>query len=50
MAKWAGIFLIVMIAAAIVGFVVDAVRVIAWGLFLVCAAGLAWSFLTKRRT
>jgi hypothetical protein len=37
-----------MIAAAILGFLVDAVRVIAMIAFVVCAIGLAVSFLRKK--
>jgi len=48
MGKWIGILLAVMIAAAIVGFLVDAVRVIAGFLVLVCLVVLAFQVLTKR--
>lgn len=48
MAKWAGIFLLVMIAAAVAGFMIDAVRVIAGVLFVACAIGLVASMLMKR--
>jgi hypothetical protein len=48
MAKWAGIFLLVMIAAAVAGFLIDAVRVIAGVLFVACAIALAASLLLKR--
>jgi hypothetical protein len=50
MAKWAGIFLLVMIAAAVAGFMIDAVRVIAGFLFVVCAIGLVASLVVKKRT
>ncbi|MFN3512845.1 MAG: hypothetical protein ACK41C_07370 [Phenylobacterium sp.] len=50
MAKWAGIFLLVMIAAAVLGFVVDAVRVIAGFLFVACAVGLVVSLLAKKKS
>lgn len=39
MLKWAGIFLLVMIAAAIVGFLVEAVRFIAGFLVVACLIG-----------
>jgi hypothetical protein len=48
MAKWAGIFLLVMIAAAVAGFMIDAVRVIAGVLFVGCAIGLVVTMLAKR--
>lgn len=48
MAKWAVIFLLVMVAAAIAGFMIDAVRVIAGVLFVGCAVGLVASMLLKR--
>lgn len=47
MARWAGIFLAVMVAAAVVGFLIDAVRVIAGILFLGCAAALAVTYLKR---
>jgi hypothetical protein len=37
-----------MIAAAILGFLVDAVRVVAMIAFVVCAVGLAVSLLRKK--
>ncbi|WP_421932799.1 hypothetical protein [Phenylobacterium sp.] len=49
MAKWAGIFLVVMVAAAIAGFLIDAIRVIASFLFLGCAAGLAITYLNRAK-
>ncbi len=39
MLKWAGIFLLVMIAAAVVGFLVEAVRFIAGFLVVACLIG-----------
>lgn len=39
MLKWAGIFLLVMIAAAIVGLMIEAIRFIAGLLFVVCLIG-----------
>lgn len=50
MAKWAGIFLLVMIAAAVAGFLVDTVRVVAGFLFVACAVGLVASLLFKGRS
>ena len=49
MARWAGIFLAVMVAAAVAGFLIDAVRVIAGVLFLGCAAALAVTYLKRNR-
>lgn len=49
MAKWAGIFLLVMIGAAVAGFLIDAVRVVAGFLFVMCAVGLVASLLLKGR-
>ncbi len=48
MAKWAGILLLIMIAAAVAGFLVDTVRVIAGFLFVICAIGLVISMVTGR--
>lgn len=50
MAKWAGILLLVMIAAAIAGFLIDAVRVIAGFLFVVCAIGVVVSMVMKKKS
>lgn len=50
MAKWAGIFLLVMIAAAVAGFMIDTIRVIAGFLFVVCAIGLVVSMIARRKT
>ena len=49
MARWAGIFLAVMVAAAVAGFLIDAVRVIAGILFLGCAAALAVTYLKRAK-
>ena len=49
MAKWAGILLAVMVAAAIAGFLIDAIRVIAGVLFVACAAGLAVTWLKRAK-
>lgn len=50
MAKWAGILLLIMIAAAVAGFLIDAVRVIAGFLFVICAVGLVISMVMKKKT
>lgn len=47
--RWAVILIAVMIAAAIVGFLVDTVRVIAGALFVVCLAVLVIQAVTKRQ-
>ena len=49
MARWAGIFLAIMVAAAIAGFLIDAIRVIAGILFLGCAAALAITYLIRAK-
>ena len=49
MARWAGIFLAVMVAAAVAGFLIDAIRVIASILFLGCAAALAVTYLNRSK-
>jgi hypothetical protein len=48
MGKWIAILVAVMIAAAVVGFMVDAVRVIAGFLVVVCLAVLAVRLFLKR--
>ncbi|WP_395671381.1 hypothetical protein [Phenylobacterium sp.] len=48
MGKWIAIMLAVMIAAAVVGFMVDAVRVIAGFLVAICLAVLAVRVFLKR--
>jgi hypothetical protein len=48
MGKWIGILLAVMVAAAVLGFLIDAVRVIAGFLFVVCLIVLAFQLFTKR--
>ena len=47
--KWIGILLAVMIACAVVGFLVDAVRAIAGVAFVICLAVLAWQVLTRKK-
>ncbi len=49
MAKWAGIFLAIMVAAAVAGFLIDAIRVIAGILFLGCAAALAITYFNRNK-
>ena len=49
MAKWAAIFLVIMLAAAVAGFLFDAIRFVAGALFLICAVGLAFSVFRKSR-
>jgi hypothetical protein len=48
MGKWIGILLAIMVAAAVVGFLVDAVRVIAGFLFVVCLVVLVARMFMKR--
>lgn len=48
MGKWLVILLAIMVAAAIVGFVVDAVRVIAGILFVGCLIVLLWRLAMKK--
>ncbi|MDO8412040.1 MAG: hypothetical protein Q7S93_18460 [Phenylobacterium sp.] len=53
MLKWAGIFLLVMIAAAVIGLLIEAVRIIAWALFVICLVGFfltgGWKYLARGR-
>ncbi|HEY9218114.1 MAG TPA: hypothetical protein VIO94_08695 [Phenylobacterium sp.] len=48
MAKWAVILLVVMVLAAIVGFLVDAVRIIAGILFVLALIGLVAGWFGKK--
>ncbi|WP_395674380.1 hypothetical protein [Phenylobacterium sp.] len=48
MGKWIAILLAIIVAAAVVGFMVDAVRVIAGFLVVVCLAVLAVKVFLKR--
>jgi hypothetical protein len=48
MGKWIATLLAVMVAAAVVGFLVDAVRVIAGVLFVICLVVLAARVVLKR--
>ena len=50
MGKWLGILLVIMIACAVIGLLVNAVRVIAGLAFLVCLAVLAWQMITRKKT
>jgi TctA family transporter len=50
MGKWLGILLAIMIACAIVGILVDAVRALAGVAFVVCLAVLAWQMMTRKKT
>jgi hypothetical protein len=49
MGKWLAILLAIMIACAVVGLLVSAVRVIAGAAFVVCLAVLVWQMMTKKR-
>lgn len=48
MGKWLGVLLAIMIACAVVGFLVDAVRAIAGLAFMVCLGVIAWQLVTKK--
>ena len=50
MGKWLGILLAIMIACAVVGLLVDAVRALAGLAFLVCLAVIVWQMMTKKKT
>ena len=47
--KWAGILLVVMIALAIVGFLIDTLRFFAGAAFVVCLLILIGRMLTGRK-
>jgi hypothetical protein len=49
MGKWVVILLAAMIGFAILGFLVDAARVIAGALFVGCLVVLAWRAVTSRK-
>ena len=49
MGKWFGILLAVIVACVVVGFVVDAIRVIAWAAVVVLGGVLAVQMLAKKR-
>jgi hypothetical protein len=48
MGKWLGILLAIMIACAVVGILVDAVRAIAGLAFFVCLGVIVWQLMTKK--
>ncbi|MDB5424764.1 MAG: hypothetical protein JWQ29_2180 [Phenylobacterium sp.] len=48
MGKWLGILVAIMIACAVVGILVAAVRAIAGLAFVVCLAVFVWQLMTKR--
>ncbi len=50
MGKWLGILLAIMVACAIVGLLVDALRAIAGIAFVVCLVVFAWQVLTRKKT
>jgi hypothetical protein len=49
MGKWVGLLILAIVALALVGFLVDAARVIAWLLLGVCVVVLGVRMLAKRR-
>ena len=49
MGKWLGILLAIMIACAVVGLLVDAVRAIAGLAFFVCLGVIVWQMMTKKK-
>ena len=49
MARWTVILLAVMVGAAIAGFLIDAVRILATIAFLACAATLAVRYLKRSK-
>ena len=50
MGKWAGFLILAIVVLAVVGFLVDAVRVLAWIALIVCAAVLAGRWLMGRKS
>jgi len=50
MGKWLVILLAIMIACAVVGILVNAVRALAAVAFVVCLAVLAWQVMTRKKT
>ena len=48
MGKWLVILLAIMVACAVVGILVDAVRAIAGLAFFVCLVVIVWQMATKR--
>jgi len=49
MGKWLGILVAIMIACAVIGILVDAVRAIAGLAFVICLAVFVWQLLTKNK-
>ncbi|MGH6963744.1 MAG: hypothetical protein ACREE0_04640 [Phenylobacterium sp.] len=50
MGKWLVILLAIMVACAVAGVLVHAIRALAGLAFLVCLAVIAWQMLTKKKT
>ncbi len=50
MGKWLGVLLAIMIACAVAGFLVDAVRAIAGLAFVVCLGVIVWQMVTRKRS
>lgn len=50
MGKWIAILLAVIVACAVVGFLVDAIRVLAWAAVVVLAIVLAFQLLTRKKS
>ena len=48
MGKWLGILLAIMIACAIVGVLIDALRAIAGIAFVVCLGVFLWQMMTRK--
>lgn len=48
--RWAVILLLIVMACALAGFLIDTVRVIAGFLFVVCVVVLIANFATKKRS
>ena len=48
MGKWLGILLAIMIACAVVGVLIDALRAIAGIAFVVCLAVFLWQMTTRK--
>ena len=49
MGKWVGLLLVAIVGLAILGFLVDAARAIAWVLLVVCAVVLGVRMLARKR-
>ncbi|HVI31995.1 hypothetical protein [Phenylobacterium sp.] len=50
MGKWIAILLAVIVACAVLGFVVDAIRALAWAAVVVLGIVLAFQVLTRKKT